>query len=155
MIVSLDQFIEADGHDETFQVFINDRSKNSSAFAENANRISAAVQKAAELLGKHSVPFWSPRYAAHMCMDLSMPALLGYFMTMLYNPNNVSVEASPMTTLAEIRAGEQLCELFGYKTKRRDKDDIVGWGHITCGGSVANLESIWLVLSVAIFSEAL
>lgn len=52
-----------------------------------------------------------------MCMDLSMPALLGYFMTMLYNPNNVSIEASPLTTLAEIRAGEQLCELFGYNIK--------------------------------------
>lgn len=72
-----------------------------------------------------------------------MPALMGYIMTMLYNPNNVSVEASPMTTIAEIRAGEQLCKLFGYKTEREEASDIVGWGHITSGGSVANLEAIW------------
>ena len=72
-----------------------------------------------------------------------MPALLGYFMTMLYNPNNVSIEASPLTTVAEMEAGEQLCTLFGYNTDRQRKDVPISWGHITCGGTVANLESIW------------
>jgi len=74
---------------------------------------------------------------------MSMPALLGYFMTMLYNPNNVSIEASPLTTVAEMEAGLQLCDLVGYNTDRNNKDLPVGWGHITCGGTVANLESIW------------
>ena len=83
-----------------------------------------------------------------------MPSLLGYFMTMLYNPNNVSIEASPLTTVAEIRAGEQLCELFGFNIKRNDPKAVVAWGHITCGGTVANLESIWLVSSVTIPSWA-
>lgn len=72
-----------------------------------------------------------------------MPALLGYFMTMLYNPNNVSIEASPLTTVAEMEAGLQLCNLFGYNTDRNNEEFPVAWGHITCGGTVANLESIW------------
>ena len=39
---------------------------------------------------------------------MSMASLLGYFMTMLYNPNNVALEASPLSTVAEIEVGEQL-----------------------------------------------
>ncbi|OQE32687.1 hypothetical protein PENFLA_c001G03350 [Penicillium flavigenum] len=91
------------------------------------------VRKVAQLLGEHSVPFWSPRYEAHMGTDLTMPSLLGYFMTMLYNPNNVSLEASPITTVAELKS----------------------WGHITCDGTVANLESIWVARNLKYYPLAL
>ena len=128
---------------QNLQSFIPDEVRASTTFVKNSQKISNAVQKAAELLGKHSVPWWSPRYAAHMCMDMSMPSLLGYFMTMLYNPNNVSIEASPFTMVAEIQAGQQLCDLFGYNLDEQRNDVPCGWGHITCGGTVANLESIW------------
>ena len=72
-----------------------------------------------------------------------MPAILGYFMTMIYNPNNVALEASPLTTVAEIEVGEQLCKMFGYNVDADNKDAPTSWGHVTCGGTVANLESIW------------
>ena len=90
-----------------------------------------------------------------MTFEANMPALLGYFMTMLYNPNNVSIEASPLTTIAEIKVGLQLCKLFGYnippdKAEDEDPNAVVGWGHIVSCGSIANLESMWLVLSVTI-----
>lgn len=118
------------------------------AFQKVRDNFGDVVRKVAQLLGEHSVPFWSPRYEAHMCTDLTMPSLLGYFMTMLYNPNNVALEASPLTTVAELKAGEQLCEMFGYRTPRtpagtRDEEPL-SWGHITCDGTVANLESIWV-----------
>lgn len=74
---------------------------------------------------------------------MSMASLLGYFMTMIYNPNNVALEASPLSTIAEIEVGEQLCELFGYNIDEDNQDAPQGWGHVTCGGTVANLESIW------------
>jgi glutamate/tyrosine decarboxylase-like PLP-dependent enzyme len=79
-----------------------------------------------------------------MCTDLSMVSLLGYFMTMLYNPNNVAIEASPLSTAAEILVGEQLCELLGYNNQKGVQDSPTGWGHVTSGGTVANLESIWV-----------
>lgn len=80
-----------------------------------------------------------------MCTDLTMPSLLGYFMTMLYNPNNVALEASPITTLVELKVGAQLCDLFGYNSDPAKSPAIpLGWGHVTCGGTVANLESIWV-----------
>jgi hypothetical protein len=112
-------------------------------------KVSNAVRKAAQLLGRHSLPFWSPRYAAHMCMDMSMPALLGYFMTMLYNPNNVSIEASPLTTVAEMEAGLQLCDLVGYNTDRNNKDLPVGSYHVRwdCGQSRVHLVSLYSSLS--------
>lgn len=79
-----------------------------------------------------------------MCTDLTMPGLLGYAMTMIYNPNNVTVEASPFTTVAELKAGQQLCEMFGYNINPQKEDVPTAWGHITCDGTVANLESIWV-----------
>ena len=48
---------------------------------------------------KKSVPFFSMRYQGHMNWDTTLPALLGYFATMLYNPNNIAFEASTATTL--------------------------------------------------------
>lgn len=77
-------------------------------------------------------------------MDLSMPALMGYFMTMLYNPNNVSIEASPFTTVVEMEVGSDLCKMFGFNVDPDKQDQPVAWGHITCDGSVANLESMWV-----------
>lgn len=103
-----------------------------------------AVKQAADLLGKHSIPFWHPRYQGHMSTDMGMAGLLGYFMTMIYNPNNVAVEASPFTTVVELRAGKQLCEMFGFNTKEKAEGPPLSWGHITCDGTVANLESIWV-----------
>ena len=72
-----------------------------------------------------------------------MASMLGYFMTMMYNPNNVALEASPLSTVAEIEVGEQLCELFGYNIDEDNLETPTGWGHVTCDGTVANLESIW------------
>lgn len=67
---------------------------------------------------------------------------------MLYNPNNVAPEASPLTTLIEYEVGQDLCEMLGFKRQPADQnadqaDGPYGWGHITCGGSIANLESMW------------
>ncbi|KAL1870867.1 hypothetical protein Daus18300_004956 [Diaporthe australafricana] len=129
--------------------FITKEIQNSAEFQDRTTAVANAIKKTGELLGKHSIPFWSPRYQAHMCMDMSMPALLGYFTTMLYNPNNVAFEASPLSTLAEIRVGEQLCELFGYNISTQKSNNKPRpsepdpWGHITCDGTIANLESIW------------
>lgn len=86
-----------------------------------------------------------------MCMDLSMPALLGYFMTMIYNPNNVSIEASPITTVAEMTTGDDLCRMFGYNVDPAIKDLPLAWGHIVCGGTVANLESVWVARNLKFY----
>ncbi|MGI9179995.1 MAG: pyridoxal phosphate-dependent decarboxylase family protein [Longimicrobiaceae bacterium] len=99
-----------------------------------------------ELLGllaelKGGVPFFSPRYIGHMASDLTMASLIGYFATMLYNPNNVAAEASPVTTRMELEVAEQLARMIGYDPARQ-------WGHITSGGTVANFEALWVARNV-------
>nr|WP_237080610.1 hypothetical protein [Myxococcus xanthus] len=63
---------------------------------------------------KKSAPFFSMRYQGHMTWEQTLPGMAGYFAAMLYNQNNVALEASPLTTVLEVRAGEDLCRMVGY-----------------------------------------
>ncbi|GES66446.1 pyridoxal-dependent decarboxylase domain protein [Aspergillus terreus] len=135
--------------------FITEDTQNSEKFQTAMKNFSEAVTKAASLLGQHSIPFWSPRYQGHMCSDLTVPGLLGYFMTMLYNPNNVALEASPFTTVVELKAGQQLCDLFGYNIDPNWKQEPLAWGHITADGTIANLESVWVARNLKFYPLAL
>lgn len=105
--------------------------------------ISVLSQELMGLLGelKAGVPFFSPRYIGHMSSDLTMASLIGYFATMLYNPNNVAAEASPVTTRMELEVAEQLARMIGYDPERQ-------WGHLTSGGTVANFEALWVARNV-------
>ena len=103
---------------------------------------------------KKSTPFFSLRYQGHMNWETTMPAMVGYIAAMLYNPNNVAFEASTVTTLLEVKVGEDLCRMLGYKaatTKTSREAKIIPWGHITGGGSVANLESLWAARNLKYF----
>ncbi|RGP63878.1 hypothetical protein FLONG3_9772 [Fusarium longipes] len=135
------------------QAFISKAYRRSPVFLKARSDLRLATEKVAQLLGEHSAPFWSPRYEAHMCTDLTMSSMLGYFMTMLYNPNNVALEASPMTTLVELRVGQQLCKLFGYNVDAQKNP--LSWGHITCDGTIANLESIWVARNLKFYPLSL
>jgi glutamate/tyrosine decarboxylase-like PLP-dependent enzyme len=92
---------------------------------------------------QRSVPFYSYRYQSHMNWDLTLPAILGYFAAMLYNQNNVAAEASPVTTLLETVVGDDLCRMLGYHVPERTDTHPRPWGHVTCDGTVANLEAVW------------
>lgn len=118
--------------------------QNSPEFQYTATSISDTIRSATKMLAKHSIPIWSPRYGAHMCSDPTMPALLGYLMGMLYNSNNICPEVSPFTTAVEAEVGSQFCRLFGYPVSQNTDGVVPGWGHITCDGTVANIESMWV-----------
>ena len=99
-----------------------------------------------ELMGllarlKSEVPFFSGRYKGHMNFEQTIAAQVGYFAAMLYNPNNVSTEASPTTTRLELEASAQLAAMLGYDPAR-------AWGHLTSGGTVANFEALWIARNV-------
>lgn len=85
---------------------------------------------------KRDIPFYSPRYIGHMTGDQLLPAVAAYFAAMLHNPNNVSLEASPITTFYELEVARQLARLMGYTGET--------WGHITSGGTIANFEALWV-----------
>jgi len=86
---------------------------------------------------KNHFPFHSPRYVAHMLSEQTLPSVLGYFAGMLYNPNNVTEEAAPVTVELELEVGKMVAEMLGYNPKR-------SWAHICSGGTIANLEALWV-----------
>lgn len=59
-------------------------------YKRNTQKLIKEFTYLSNLLNEHSVPFFSPRYAGHMCFETSMPAILGWILTILFNPNNVS-----------------------------------------------------------------
>ena len=99
-----------------------------------------------ELLGllaelKRDVPFFSSRYKGHMLFEQTIASQIGYFAAMLYNPNNISAEAAPVTTRLELEVAAQLARMIGY-------DAAHAWGHLTSGGTVANFEALWIARNV-------
>jgi glutamate/tyrosine decarboxylase-like PLP-dependent enzyme len=120
--------------------------KRSEAYQRATDDLEKELRTLTRFLGK-SVPFFSYRYQAHMLWDTTLPALLGYFAAMLYNQNNVAAEASPVTTWFEKQVGTDLCHMLGY-----GKD---AWGHVTCDGSVANMEALWAARNLKYYPLAL
>lgn len=83
---------------------------------------------------EQNLPYFHPRYAAQMLKDPSIPTILGYLTFMMSNPNNHAYEGGPVTTEMEMDVTDMLLTLAGYKE---------GWGHLTSGGSLANMEALW------------
>jgi glutamate/tyrosine decarboxylase-like PLP-dependent enzyme len=107
---------------------------------------------------KKSVPFFSGRYQGHMNWDTTLPSVLGYFAAMLYNPNNVAFEGSTATTILEMIVGDDLCKMLGYEIPGEDaiaQGAIRPWGHITSGGTAANIEAMWAARNLKLYPLAL
>ncbi len=88
-----------------------------------------------------SVPFFSGRYNGHMVSEQTIAGQAAYFAAMLYNPNNVSLEVSPVTTRLEAEVADQLAAMIGYDPQR-------SWGHLTSGGTLANFEALWIARNI-------
>jgi glutamate/tyrosine decarboxylase-like PLP-dependent enzyme len=102
---------------------------------------------------KHSVPFHSPRYIGHMVSDLLLPGLAAQILTLPYNPNNVSEDAAPVTVDMEVQVGLQLARMFGFRHDPALAD--CAFGHLTSGGTSANLQALRLALALKAFPVAL
>jgi glutamate/tyrosine decarboxylase-like PLP-dependent enzyme len=100
---------------------------------------------------KGSVPFSSMRYQGHMSWDQTIPGMVAYVAGMLYNQNNTATEASPVTTILEYLVGQDLCRMFGYQTE----GNTGAWGHLTCGGTTANIEALWAARNAKYYPVAI
>ncbi|GBD92711.1 L-2,4-diaminobutyrate decarboxylase [bacterium BMS3Abin05] len=104
-------------------------------FKKDLERLSAAWEEFLQKMDQN-IPYPSVRYGAQMLKDPALPAVLAYFYTLLTNPNNHAYEGGPVTTQMEMEVVQQLLSLVGFET---------GWGHLTSGGSLANMEALWAV----------
>ena len=107
-------------------------------FTEDEKELHKALDALLDRL-ESNPPYFHPRYAAQMLKDPAIPAVLGYVSAMVLNPNNHAYEGGPATTEMEIEVIENLLRFVGFRT---------GWGHLTSGGSLANLEALWAVRDV-------
>lgn len=102
---------------------------------------------------KRSVPFHSPRYIGHMVSDLLIPGLAAQMLALPYNPNNVTAEAAPVTIDLELKVGLQLAAMVGFVADPARAD--CAFGHLTSGGTLANVQGLRLALAMKAFPVAL
>ncbi len=82
-----------------------------------------------------SYPFGHPQYAAQMLKPPHPIAWAAYALAMVINPNNHALDGGPATTYLEREAIGELARLTGWETFL---------GHLTGGGTVANLEALFV-----------
>jgi glutamate/tyrosine decarboxylase-like PLP-dependent enzyme len=119
-------------------------------------RLGCQVEKMLAAL-RRDFPSYSPRYIGHMVSDQTLPSVLGYFAGLLYNPNNVTGETSPATLKWELEIGADILRMLGFTPPPEDgvaRKTEFGWAHVTSGGTVANLEALWLARNIRYFPLA-
>ncbi|MCH8557456.1 MAG: aminotransferase class I/II-fold pyridoxal phosphate-dependent enzyme [Balneolia bacterium] len=100
---------------------------------------------------KLNYPFHHPDYAGQMLKPPHPVAWLAYSMAMSVNTNNHALDGGPPTSEMEKEVVAKLAKMFGYGD--------VFLGHLTSGGTIANLEALWISKSLhpdkpVLFSDA-
>lgn len=57
--------------------FITSSMMQAESYTESIDELREYVKELSEDLALHSIPFWSPRYNAHMNMDVALPSIIG------------------------------------------------------------------------------
>ena len=155
---SIDEHAEFRAHNfkEGDPGYIDDTIKESPEYQGAQDALEEHV-KDLSLKLHNSVPFFSPRYQAHMNWDTVMPGNLGYMTAMMYNQNNVATEGGPETCKLEKEVGQQLCRMFEFKRPdaRSEESQFDSWGHITADGTIANIESMWVARNLKFYPLAI
>lgn len=99
------------------------------------NRVSAVLKDLTDRL-ENNFPYFHPNYAAQMLKAPHPVAIAAYLATMIINPNNHSIDASPATTQMEREVLRQMAAMFEYPQEFL--------GHLTWSGTTANLEALWI-----------
>ena len=137
---------------------IAEHDKRSEAFTQMTAQMRDELFKILSEL-KRAAPLYSPRQVAHIVSDPTLPALIGYFAGLLYNQNNVVEEVSPETVREERAYFRALAHMVGYPDflpetlppKARARRQPFSWGHLCSGGTVANLEALWMARNVRLY----
>lgn len=80
-------------------------------------------------------PYQHPLYLGQMLKPPHPVARLAYALTMIINPNNHALDGGRATSAMEKEVIAQHAQMVGWKTHL---------GHLTGGGTIANLEALWV-----------
>src|SRR5262249_20078801 len=89
---------------------------------------------------RNSYPFFHPLYAGQMLKPPHPIARLAYTLALWINPNNHALDGGPASSEMETEVVAQIAGMFGWKTHL---------GHLTSGGTMANLEALWVAGQLA------
>ena len=80
-------------------------------------------------------PYFHPLYAGQMLQPPHPVARAAYALALWINPNNHALDGGKASSAMEKEAVAQLAAMFGWTTFL---------GHLTSGGTMANLEALWV-----------
>lgn len=84
---------------------------------------------------QRNYPYFHPLYAGQMLKPPHPVARAAYALATWINPNNHALDGGLASSQMELEAVSQLAAMFGW---------TIHLGHLTSGGTVANLEALWV-----------
>jgi tyrosine decarboxylase/aspartate 1-decarboxylase len=102
--------------------------------APGIERLAEVLNATAERL-QDNYPYFHPMYAGQMLKPPHPVARLAYSLAMWINPNNHALDGGRATSAMEKEAVAEIAAMLGWKNFL---------GHLCGGGTMANLESLWV-----------
>src|SRR5882757_6144435 len=102
-------------------------------------RLAEVLNATAERL-QDNYPYFHPLYAGQMLKPPHPVARLAYALAMWINPNNHALDGGRATSAMEKEAVAEIAGMFGWKNFL---------GHLCGGGTMANLEALWVAGQLA------
>ena len=103
---------------------------DSSAFDAMAAVLTQVAQRMAD-----NYPYFHPLYAGQMLKPPHPVARAAYALAMYINPNNHALDGGRASSYMEIEAVREIAHMFSWTEFL---------GHLTSGGTFANLEALWI-----------
>ena len=101
--------------------------------------MAAVLRQVAERMADN-YPYFHPLYAGQMLKPPHPVARAAYALAMFINPNNHALDGGRASSRMEVEAVSAIATMFGWK-------DFLG--HLTSGGTFANLEALWVAGQLA------
>lgn len=95
---------------------------------------SAVLQRVAERM-QDNYPYYHPQYAGQMLKPPHAIARIAYAMSLWINPNNHALDGGRASSALEKECIVELGRMVGWESPL---------GHLTGGGTMANLEALWV-----------
>ena len=118
-------FAELPDLDDTFPL---------SPTGRGGQRVREVLTEVAERL-KDNYPYFHPLYAGQMIKPPHPVARLAYALAQWINPNNHALDGGRASSAMEKEAVAEIARMVGWDTHL---------GHLASGGTVANLEALWV-----------
>ena len=101
---------------------------------KNMRKFKKTILEVADRL-KNNYPYFHPLYAGQMLKPPHPVARIAYMLSMWINPNNHALDGGRASSAMEKEAVADIARMFGWRNHI---------GHLTGGGTMANLEALWI-----------